>query len=168
MRTLRMLLVISAFAAVSCTASSVTVTSPAPTDGKPTAPVDLKAELFASQAKVTMHLEEDGTDLAVSAWGLDGLEVGSPAAFTPKISRRGENETFVIPMTPGEGRSNLAVSISGTFHGAKLQRVATFSIGTGPVKQTVETIVTDQGETLKGSRAPTPKQPNTPTTPATP
>ena len=162
-----LLLTVSTFAALSCTASSVTVTSPAPTDGKPTAPVDLKAELFASQAKVTLQLEEDASDLAVTAWGLDGLEVGTPAAFTPAISRRGQSETLVIPITPGEGRSNLAISISGTFHGAKLQRVATFAMGTGPLKQTGESLVTDQGETLKGARAPTPtrQQPPTQTTP---
>lgn len=163
-----MLLAVSAFSAISCTASSVTVTSPAPTDGKPTAPVDLKAELFAKQAKLTVHLEEDATDLAVTAWGLDGLEVGTPASFAPAVSKAGQSETFVIPYTAGEGRSTLAVSISGTFHGAKLQRVATFAIGNGPVKPSAgETIVTDQGESLKGNRAATPKpqQPPTQTTP---
>ena len=106
--------------------------------------------------------------LAITAWGLDGLEVAVPMAFAPAISKAGQSETFVIPFTPSEGRSNLAVSISGTFHGAKLQRVATFAIGTGPVKPSPgETIVTDQGETLKGSRAATPKpqQPPAQTTP---
>ncbi len=157
MRTISLLAVtLCSFVACSTSGTKV-VESPAPTEGKVVAPVDVQAELSAKEAKLTLKLDEDASDLAVSVWGLDGLVVGAPSTFTPSLTKRGERQTVVVPMTPGPGRSNLAVSVSGTFNGQKKQRVATFAVGDGPLKQSGEVLVTDQGEVIKAHRAPDPK-----------
>lgn len=142
---------------VACTASSVTVANPVPVDGKAMAPVDMRAELFDTEARVTLVLQEDARDLVISAWGIDGLQVRSSNALAATISKRGERQTLVIPFTAGPPRSNLVISVRGLFHGATLQRVATFAVGSGSLPKTGEVVVTDQGDVLKSQRAPTPK-----------
>ena len=167
MRTARRLLILAAVVTGACStpAPTVSVTNARPVEGKTVAPVELQAELKPKEATVTLRLEDDATELELSAWGLDGLVVGpSSGSFKPSVSKRGERQTFAIPLTPGPGRSTLAVSVSGNFRGSRLQRVATFAIGDAPPKNGEAVIITDQGEVLKDRRVP-PTQPQSPDQP---
>jgi len=155
MQTARRLLILAAVVIGACTTPSptVNVSNARPVEGKTVAPIDLQAELKQSEALVTLRLEDDASELEFTAWGLDGLVVrASTTTFKPKVSKRGEHQTFAIPLTPGPGRSTLAISVSGTFRGSRLQRVATFAIGEAPPPKGEAVIITDQGEVLKDRR----------------
>lgn len=136
-------------ALAACT-SSTTVTSSSPDKGKPTAPVAVSAELSSNHAKVTVRFESDASEVSVSASGVDGLTVSEGHLGSNLAVARGETRTFDVAYTPGEGRSELVVTVKGTFNGAHRARVTAFGVGAGsdgPADGTVMT--TDDGETVK-------------------
>lgn len=147
MKTSSLLVAVLAFAA--CT-TPTSVSSPVPAKGKPTAPVAVKAELLERSAKVTVSFESGAEDVQISVSGVDGLVVSSPAVVLERGQfPRGGAQAFQVEFAPGPGRSQLVVSVSGTFNGAKRARVAAFGIGAGPLPDTGTVMTTDQGDTVK-------------------
>lgn len=147
MKTSSLLVAVLTFAA--CT-TPTSVSSPVPTKGKPTAPVAVKAELRERSAKVTVTFEADAEDVQISVSGVDGLVVSSPAvALEQGKFTRGGAHALDVEFSPGAGRSQLVVSVSGTFTGAKRARVASFGIGAGPLPDSGAVMTTDDGERVK-------------------
>ena len=133
-----------------CTTPSTTVTSPVPEKGKPTAPVEVKAELSEKSARLTVKFESDAKGVKIFASGVDGLVVsGEPVLVADGTFSRGEAKTFDVAFTPGAGRSQLVVSVSGSFNGSSRARVASFSVGAGPLPQNGDVMTTDDGERVK-------------------
>ena len=133
-----------------CT-TPTSVSSPAPTRGKPTAPVDVSALLTSKSAQLTVKFQADAKDVKVVVSGVDGLVVEGPevlleaGAFT-----RGDSRTFEVAFTAGAGRSQLVLSVSGLFNGAPRARVASFGVGSGPLPESPGTVLqTDDGERVK-------------------
>jgi hypothetical protein len=135
---------------VGCT-TPTTVSSPAPLKGKPTAPVDVTAELSPKSARIMVKFDTDAQDVEIAASGVDGLVVEGPGALVSKAAFvRGDTRSFDVKFTPGAGRSALVVSVSGTFNGASRARVASFTVGTGPLPESPGTVMTtDDGERVK-------------------
>jgi hypothetical protein len=152
---MRTLLLSSLIVVAGCTHSepkpSPTVLSaPVPTVGKAVAPVAVDAELTETHAKLTLRFEGAGTGLSVVASGLDGLTLTSNGALlTEGAVKANESRTFELDFKRGPGRTNLAVSVRGTFNGAPLARVVTFAMGEGPLQQNGTTVITDDGEAIK-------------------
>ena len=143
-----LLLSVLCFTAACTTAN--TATSPAPAKGKPTAPVEVKAELAANGAKLTVKFESDSTDVKIAVSGVDGLVVQSePVIIEKGTFSKGDTTSSNVTFTPGQGRSQLVVSVSGNFNGASRARVASFTIGDGPLPQNGEVMTTDDGEKVK-------------------
>lgn len=144
------LLVLSAVLSACCT-TPTTASSPVPSKGKPTAPVEVNAELSAKSARLTLKFEGEAKDVDVVVSGVDGLVVeGEATLVSDGTFARGESRTFEVNFTPGPGRSALVVSVSGSFSGASRARVASFTVGTGPLPETPgEVITTDDGEKVK-------------------
>ncbi len=155
-RLMAVLCTLLVFGFACTTPAARVVESPMPVDGKAVAPVDVRAELLPKEARITVKLHEAATDVQVSISGIDGLGVSTPNSFAPtKLVNRGDSQTVVVALTPPPERSSLVVSISGIFHGAKLQRVATFAVGDGPVRRSAgEVITTGDGDKIKGRPAP--------------
>ena len=96
---------LTALAFVACT-TPTSLSSPAPTKGKPTAPVGVSAELSAKSARVTVKFERDAQDVEIAVSGVDGLVVEGARALVQKGSfARGETKTFDVSFSPGAGRS---------------------------------------------------------------
>jgi hypothetical protein len=133
-----------------CT-TPTSVSSPAPTKGKPSAPVEVSAELSPKSARLTVKFESDAQDVDIVASGVDGLVVEGQGVLVKKGAfARGEAKSFEVAFTPGPGRSTLAVSVSGSFNGASRARVASFGVGTGPLPESPgEVMTTDDGERVK-------------------
>jgi hypothetical protein len=132
-----------------CTTAN-SATSPVPAKGKPTAPVEVKAELSKNAAKLTVTFESDSKDVKIAVSGVDGLVVQGEAVIVENGTfTRGDATSFSVNFTPGEGRSQLVVSVSGSFNGASRARVASFTIGDGPLPQNGEVMTTDDGEKVK-------------------
>lgn len=133
-----------------CT-TPTSVSSPTPTKGKPTAPVEVTALLKERSAQLELKFESDAKDVKVAVSGVDGLVVEGPSLLLESGTfARGELRKFEVKFTPGEGRSQLVVSISGTFNGASRARVAAFGVGSGPLPQSPGTVIqTDDGERVK-------------------
>lgn len=133
-----------------CT-TPVSASSPVPAKGKPTAPVDVKAEIAPKSARLTVTFESDAKDVELAVSGIDGLVVEGEARLVDKGEfARGDTRTFDVAFKPGPGRSMLVVSVSGSFNGAPRARVASFTVGTGPLPQTPgQVITTDDGEKVK-------------------
>lgn len=129
----------------------VSASSPVPAKGKPTAPVDVKAEIAPKSARLTVTFESDAKDVELAVSGIDGLVVEGEARLVDKGEfARGDTRTFDVVFKPGPGRSMLVVSVSGSFNGAPRARVASFTVGTGPLPQTPgQVITTDDGEKVK-------------------
>lgn len=142
-------LLVAVLALSACT-TPTSASSPVPTKGKPTAPVAVKAELLERSAKVTVTFESDAEDVQISVSGVDGLVVSSPAVVLEQGKfTRGGAQAFEVEFAPGAGRSQLVVSVAGTFNGAKRARVAAFGIGSGPLPDTGAVMTTDEGEKVK-------------------
>jgi hypothetical protein len=100
----------------------------------------------AEERKVELLLPED----VVVASGLDGLTLTSNGALLSEGAvKANESRTFEVDFKRGPGRTNLAVSVRGTFNGAPLARVVTFAMGEGPLQQNGTTVITDDGEAIK-------------------
>lgn len=142
-------LLFSVLCLTACT-TPTSATSPVPAKGKPTAPVEVKAELSANAARVTVKFESDSSDVKIAVSGVDGLVVtGEPVLVEKGAFARGESKTFDVSFTPGAGRSALVVSVAGSFNGASRARVASFTVGDGPLPQAGEVMTTDDGEKVK-------------------
>jgi hypothetical protein len=150
-------LALSVVAFVACTTPS-SASSPVPLKGKPTAPVAVTAELSPKSAHVVVKFESDAKDVEIAASGVDGLVVDGKSPVLEKgVFARGDTHVFDVAFVPGAGRSQLVVSVSGSFNGASRARVASFTVGTGPLPQTPGTVMTtDDGERVKVMPASTP------------
>jgi len=148
---IRATLLVLACALSACTHSTTTVTSPEPGKGKPTAPVDVAAKVSNASAKVTVTFKRAVTDASVSVRGVDGLVVSGEATRVANAAfGAGESTTFEVAFERPAGPAALAVSVSGTFDGAKRARVASIAIGEGPGAPTPgEVLTTDDGDTVK-------------------
>ncbi len=143
-------LVLSVLFFTACT-TPVSASSPVPAKGKPTAPVEVKAELALKSARLTVTFEADAKEVELAVSGIDGLVVeGESRLVDHGEFKRGETRTFDVTFNPGPGRSMLVVSVSGSFNGASRARVASFTVGSGPLPQTPgQVITTDDGERVK-------------------
>ena len=99
--------------------------------GKPSAPVSIDARLAAGTARVTVRFDADAKDVRIDVHGVDGLSVASaPTPVEHAAFARGESTSFDVTFAPGPGRSHLAVTVSGSFHGdGRRATVASFAVG---------------------------------------
>lgn len=144
-------------ALASCT-TPTTVASPAPARGKPTAPVNVTAELTSKSAQLVVTFEADAKDVRITAGGVDGLVVeGEPVLISEGTFVKGASQRLQVAFTPGPGRSALVVTVAGSFNGASRARVASFTLGQGGTPPSPGTVMTsDDGETVKVLPAATP------------
>ena len=85
---------------VGCT-TPTTVSSPAPVKGKPTAPVDVTAELSPKSARITVKFDADAQEVEIAASGVDGLVVDGPGGLVAKAAFvRGDTRSFDVKFTP--------------------------------------------------------------------
>lgn len=145
LRALASVLLLSA----ACTAPSK-ASAPRPVEGKPRAPVAVEAALSADAAKLTVRFLAAGTQVSVTAAGLDGLALRTPEALlTEATVAEGEVRALEVAFTPGPGRSTLAVNVSGRFRGQPQARVVTFAVGDGPLPSDGAELRTDDGDAVK-------------------
>lgn len=152
------LALVSILAVAGCTTpdkaqtKATTVTAPVP-EGKLVAPVAMEAVLGDGSAKVTVRFESEASGVKLAVFGVDGLLVkGEPTVVADGAFKKGETKVFEVAFTPGAGRSHLAISVTGMFSGSKLDRVATFAIGTpteAQLKGPGTSITTDDGQHIK-------------------
>jgi hypothetical protein len=152
------LLSLSVFAAAGCT-TPTSVSSPSLTKGKPSAPVAVSGELTATSARLRVSFEADAQDVDIVVSGVDGLVVEGQGVLMKKGAfSHGESKDFDVKFSaPAAGRSQLVLSVSGSFHGASRARVASFTVGTGPLPESGTVMTTDDGERVKVMPAETPK-----------
>jgi hypothetical protein len=130
-------------------------------EGKPTAPVTIRADLDAAAgtARVTVQFDAAASDVEIAVRGLDGLVISSPAApLTAAAVPAGEVRTLDVSFTPGEGRSLLAVAVTGRFGGARRAGVTTFAMGEPTASQKArpgKTLTDAQGRRIKALPADT-------------
>ena len=96
-------------------------------EGKPTAPVEISAEVTLEHARLSLRFEADAVDTTVTFNGIDGLTVTKAPEAAPRKYSRGEALQLDVDYTGAAG--TLVVNVSGTFGGAKKSRVVTFSVG---------------------------------------
>lgn len=114
---------------------------------KAKAPVSVTTVFGAGKATVTLRFEQAVEEAAIGIRGLDGLEVASVPPLEKSAFAKGEVVTFEVPITPGPGRSHLAVDIEGRFRGQRRLAVQTFAIG----KPSPEQVKASQGRILTTS-----------------
>lgn len=155
---MKTILLVSVIAVAGCT-TPTSVSSPSPTKGKPSAPVAVSGELTATSARLRVSFEAEAQDVEIVVSGVDGLVVaGEPVLVKKGAFARGESKDFDVTFTaPPAGRSQLVLSVSGSFHGASRARVASFTVGTGPLPDSGTVMTTDDGERVKVMPAETPK-----------
>jgi hypothetical protein len=122
------------------------VSAPLPVEGKRSAPVAIDAALRAEGAKLTLKFDRAGDGVSIDVSGIDGLTLKSEGALLREAAvKAGEEKSFDIAYARGAGRTNLVVSVRGTFAGAPLARVVTFAIGEGPLTQTGTRVILNDG-----------------------
>lgn len=121
--------------------------------GKFGAPVEVGAKLHPNKATVTVRFLSAGSDVRVDLSGVDGLQVSGDASPVRGAQVQGAStQTFDVDFTPGAGRSHLVVTVSGTFDGNPLSKVASFSVGdaTEAQQKSAGSVVTDEsGQSIK-------------------
>ncbi|MFY2564525.1 hypothetical protein ACN469_43465 [Corallococcus terminator] len=120
---------------------------------KLSAPVEVDAQVDGDKATITLRFQGPADDVQVSLSGVDGLRVTSDT--TPLRGARFEQattRTLDVDFAPGDGRSHLVVTVSGTFRGAPMAKVATFSVGKPSAEQQKtqgEVVTGDDGQPIK-------------------
>jgi hypothetical protein len=98
-----------------------------PAQGKPQAPATITAKVEPGRASVTVRFHSAVTDAAVEVHGVDGLVVTSAAVpLSGGRFRQGESVTLDVAFTEGDGPGQLAVSVTGTFGGARRNATTAF------------------------------------------
>jgi hypothetical protein len=98
-----------------------------PAQGKPQAPATITAKLEPGRASITVRFHSAVTDAAVEVHGVDGLVVTSAAVpLSGGRFAQGESVTLDVVFTEGEGPGQLAVSVTGTFGGARRNATTAF------------------------------------------
>jgi hypothetical protein len=104
--------------------------------GKNKAPVVLDVQMNNGVAHVTLRFETAARDVNVDVKGVDGMQVTSaPSLVAYGQFSAGQTATFDVAYTPGPGRSNLAVSVIGTFNGVRLGTTTMYGVGTPTEEQ---------------------------------
>jgi hypothetical protein len=116
-------------------------------------PVTITAALAEGKAIVTLRFDQAGADVTIGFRGLDGLAVNGVSPIGKTQFRKGETLVLEVLVSPGPGRSHLAVDISGTFRGQPRLGVSTFAIGKPTPEQekagSANTLTTREGQRLK-------------------
>lgn len=121
--------------------------------GKNKAPVALDVQMDNGVARVTLRFETAARDVNVDVKGIDGMQVTStPSLVQSGQFSAGQTATFDVTYVPGPGRSNLAVSVMGTFNGSRLGTTTMYGVGTPTEEQkrTAGEVTTDSsGQRIK-------------------
>lgn len=103
--------------------------APAQATHKGKVPVTVTARFGEGKATVTLRFEQAVADATIGFRGLDGLAVSSVPPIGKTRFEKGETLTLEVLLSPGPGRSHLAVDISGSFRGQVRMGVSTFAVG---------------------------------------
>ena len=122
--------------------------------GKPRAPVRVESALAAGTAHLTLHFEGAGKDVSVRVYGVRGLTVTSEERpVTGASFAAGDVKELDVRFTAPQGRSHLAVQVSGTFGPGPRSTVQSFAVGEPSAAQKQEsargTTRTPTGEQIK-------------------
>lgn len=147
----RSLIVLSTLVLVACThpqeTPDVKTSAPLSAEGKPTAPVEVKAELTPTHARLDVKFEAAMEVVTITTSGLDGLTVTSSPSSSERGYKQGEVAQVDVDYTGASG--TLVVNVSGTFNGAKKSRVVTFAIGEVKPSSTGTRVQPDNGPAFK-------------------
>ena len=99
-----------------------------PIRAKRQAPVRIQTErLGQTSATLVITMGTDVEDLAIHAYGAEGLQVtGEAVSHVESTLPSGESVRLDVPYT---GTGSLAVVVEGTFRGVAASRVASFTVG---------------------------------------
>ncbi|MBP1772417.1 MAG: hypothetical protein H6P99_1580 [Holophagaceae bacterium] len=92
-------------------------------------PVTVTARFGEGKATVSLRFEQAVADATLGFRGLDGLAVSSVPPIGKTRFEKGETLELEVLLSPGPGRSHLAVDISGSFRGQVRMGVFTFAVG---------------------------------------
>jgi len=120
--------------------------------GKPQAPVEIAGSVQSSSASLVITFKAAAEQVDVRVYGTDGLVVsGTETPVTGRSVKAGETLTLAVAYTAGQGKSNLAVNVSGEFHGNRRTRIASFTVGDKRVAALPgsATVVDEKGRRIK-------------------
>lgn len=137
------ILIAVALAAAACLSDAVKRTEepladkqPAPSQGKPEAPVTVAATTGASSARVSVRFGQAGSSVEIRARGVDGLKVsGQELLASGKRVAADEELAFDVAYAPGAGQSLLVVEVSGVFAAGERTSVRAFPVGEPSAEQ---------------------------------
>lgn len=147
----RIFIALSTLALVACThpqeTPDVKLSAPLSGEGKPGAPVEVKAELTSTHARLTVRFEGAAEQATLTVSGLDGLTVTSSAPGAERSYKQAELAQLDVDYTGASG--TLVVNVSGTFNGARQSRVVTFAVGEVKPVQSGTKVSPDNGTPFK-------------------
>lgn len=120
--------------------------------GKPQAPVEITADLAAGSARVQVLFQSASSAVDVRIGGLDGLKIVSATRPVTGVSfQPGQMIVIDVAFEAPPGQSNIVVTVSGRFAGAKSARTTTFTVGKASDVQK-QNAAADQQTDSKGER----------------
>jgi hypothetical protein len=121
-----------------------TVSAPVAGEGKPMAPVAVETVISKGSVRVAATFEADAESVSIELHGVDGLTVANSGvrSLATTSFKRGQTTVVEAPVT---GTGVLAVTITGTFNGARSRRVVSVDLRAGTAADGVGTTSTDQG-----------------------
>lgn len=116
-------------------------------EGKPTAPVEISAEVTPSHTRLLLRFEAGAERTTVTVSGLEGLTVTRAPEAAPRSYKQSEVAQVDVDYTGESG--TLVVNVSGTFNGAPKSRVVTFAVGEVKLQQGGTKVRPDNGPGFK-------------------
>ena len=147
----RSLLFLATLALAACThpheTPDVKVSAPLSGEGKPTAPVDVTAELTPTHARLTVRFEAGADQTTLTVSGLDGLTVTQAPPSSERSYKPAELAQRDVDYSGASG--TLVVNVTGTFNGARKSRVVTFAVGEVKPTSSGTKVTPDNGAPFK-------------------
>lgn len=147
----RFLIVLSTLVVAACThpqeTPDVKVSAPLSGEGKPSAPVDVTAELTPTHARLTVRFEAGADQTTLTVRGLDGLTVTQAPPSSERSYKAADLAQLDVDYTGASG--TLVVNVTGTFNGARKSRVMTFAVGEVKPTSTGTKVTPDNGAPFK-------------------
>ena len=123
----RFFLTLSTLALLGCTHPQEVKSTPLSGEGKPTAPVEVAAEVTPEHARLNVRFEAAADQATITVSALDGLTLTLAPEASPRPYKQGDVAQLDVDYRGASG--TLVVNVSGTFHGAQQSRVMTFAVG---------------------------------------
>ncbi|MCP3921868.1 MAG: hypothetical protein GY714_04705 [Desulfobacterales bacterium] len=98
--------------------------------GKGQAPIDINYDVFESRAVVTLTFNADADNVNINISSVDNIDIStSKVVINDESFNKDDTREFDVEFTKKQGKSYIAIFVTGKFNGIKMYKIINIQIG---------------------------------------